>query len=235
MNAAYEYNTHEAASIVANRIYYLLESRHWSVKTLSDESNIPYETLKKLLSRKTEHTSFHNIIKIALALNCNIDYLLEPLQQKKMNFLYSDGLPVFSNIYDVSRKNVTIPLYYPAGSSVKDSSKDSSRDSSKKDFLDITSYSHEIRNSVEFGIVISSYYYHPIYHDKDVLLISRKRPPHLGEAGIFLHHGNLYVRILFKNSNSVILKSVNGIGPDIQIFDFSEWIILGYIVGVHKL
>ena len=231
MNAAYVYDTHEAASIVANRIYYLLESRHWSVKTLSDESNIPYETLKKLLSRKIEHTSFHNIMKIALALNCNLDYLLEPLQQKKINPLYSDRLTACSNMYDVPRENITIPLYYPS----KTSAKDSSKVSSKKDFLDIASYSYEIRDTAEYGIVISSYYYHPIYHERDVLLISRKRPPNLGETGIFLHHGNLYVRILFKNSNSVILKSVNGIGPDIQIFDFSEWNILGYVVGVHKL
>ncbi len=230
MNVAYVYDTQEASSIVANRIYYLLESRHWSVKTLSDESNIPYETLKKLLSRKTEHTSFHNIVKIALALNCNLDYLIEPLQQEE-EFLYPDHLDVCSKIYNFSREKITIPLYYPSGTSAKESSEDSAQ----MDFLDIVPYSYEARNEVEYGIVISSYCYHPVYHEKDVLLISRKRPPNLGETGIFLHHGNLYVRILSKNINSIILKSVNGIGPDIQIFDFSEWIILGYVVGVHKL
>ena len=79
MNAAYAYDTQKASYTITNRIHYLLESKHWSVKTLSDESNIPYETLKKLLYRKTENTSFHNIMKIALAFNCNLNYFVEPL------------------------------------------------------------------------------------------------------------------------------------------------------------
>ena len=58
MNAAYAYNNQEAAFLITNRIYYLLEQNHWSVKTLSDKSNIPYETLKKLLSHKTENTGY---------------------------------------------------------------------------------------------------------------------------------------------------------------------------------
>ena len=88
MNAAYAYNNQEAALLITNRIYYLLEQNQWSVKTLSDKSNIPYETLKKLLSRKTENTSFHNIMKIALAFKCNLDYLVEPLENDNQISLF---------------------------------------------------------------------------------------------------------------------------------------------------
>lgn len=232
MNAAYAYDTQEASSIITNRIYYLLELRHWSVKTLSDESNIPYETLKKLLSRKTENTSFHNIMKIALAFKCNLNYLIEPLEEAD-DSESTDTLGTTLDFYSDFKDNTEIPLFYPSSSAIFNT--DTAAHTSRMDTLDISSYSWQIRNSVDYGIVVSSYCYHPIYNERDVLLISRKRSPLPGETGIFLHHGNLYVRIFSKNFNSIILESVNGIGPDIQIYDFSEWTIVGYVVGVHKL
>lgn len=238
MNAAYVYDSHEASYLIANRIYYLLETKHWSVKTLSDESNIPYETLKKLLSRKTEHTSFHNIMKIALAFQCNLNYLVEPLGEMDLSFQPSGTVtPRFPDTIDDDCDNCkfafskpSVPLLHPDTLSDMDIPKYASQ----VDTVDISSYPCHIRQEVAFGVQVSSCFYHPAYSEKDILLISRRRPPLPGETGVFFHNGKIYIRSFFKNFDSVILKSVNGIGPDIQIFDLSEWTIGGYVIGVQK-
>lgn len=230
MNAAYGYDTQKASCIITNRIYYLLELNHWSIKTLSDESNIPYETLKKLLSMKTENTSFHNIMKIALAFKCNLNDLVKPLEEKAMDSDYfhevSDSFDSCTPIY----KRTTIPLLSP-----RDLYDNRTLNSNYvKDTLDASILPVDIKHIVEFGLQVSSFIYHPIYSERDILLVSRKRLPQIGETGIFLHKNQVYVRIFSRTFNDIVLKSVNSIGQDIIIHDFSEWSILGYVVGVQR-
>jgi len=219
MNAAYAYNNQEAALLITNRIYYLLEQNQWSVKTLSDKSNIPYETLKKLLSRKTENTSFHNIMKIALAFNCNLNYFVEPM-------VNHDNCPNTSSRLKVS-------LYYPKSSTMCNPV--SLPGLSIQDTLDISYYPKYMQDQIHYGIVISTYSYHPVYTANDVLLINCNRAPIPGETGIFSYEGNLYIRIFHTTYNTIILKPVNGVGHDIIIHDFSQWKMMGYVIGVHKL
>ena len=52
--------------IIAGRISTQLSRHNWSLKTLSDKSTVPYETIKKVAK---------NILKIAEAFDCSIDYL----------------------------------------------------------------------------------------------------------------------------------------------------------------
>ena len=106
MNATYSYDIREASSLIINRIYCLLESKHWSVKTLADQSNIPYETLKKLLSGKTENTSFHNIIKIALAFECDLDYLVEPFENN-CDISFSQNVTPTCSRHNISKVEFT--------------------------------------------------------------------------------------------------------------------------------
>ena len=219
MNAAYAYNNQEAAFLITNRIYYLLEQNQWSVKTLSDKSNIPYETLKKLLSRKTENTSFHNIMKIALAFNCNLNYFVEPL-----------GTP---DNHPYNNSSLKVSLYYPKSSAAYNPV--SPPCLSIQDTLDISSYPKYMQDQIHYGIVISTYSYHPVYTANDVLLINCNRTPIPGETGIFSYGGNLYIRIFYATCNTVVLKPVNGVGHDIIIHDFSQWKMLGHVIGVHKL
>lgn len=217
MNAAYAYNNQEAAFLITSRIYYLLEQNHWSVKTLSDKSNIPYETLKKLLSRKTENTSFHNIVKIALAFNCNLNYFVEP----------------FENNFVPQMPERKIPIFYPKSSSKF--KKEDSVCSTAEETLNISSYPEYIRKQVQYGIAVSSHLYNPVYTDGDALLISCNRLPLPGETGIFLHKNNLYIRTFSPSWDYILLEPVNRVGPDIVIHDFAEWKSLGYVVGVQKI
>ena len=224
MNATYSYDTQEASSLITNRIYCLLESNQWSVKTLSDHSNIPYETLKKLLSRKTENTSFHNIMKIALAFKCNLDYLVEPLEIDTEISLFQTDVKIHT-CQNLAKSEFIIPLFDPANASDANAPINT---------LNISKYPDYIKQTAEFGIIISSYCYHPIYHPDEVLLISQKRLPHFGETCLFLHKGMIYIRTFYKTRYSILLKAINGIGPDIEIYDFSEWFLIGYVTCVHK-
>lgn len=217
MNAAYAYNTHESTFLITNRIFYLLEQNNWSVKTLSDKSNIPYETLKKLLSRKTENTSFHNIIKIALAFDCSLNYFIEP----------SD------NTTSHTSTGTKIPLYHPKASTNLYSSH--KYHISAEDTLNISSYPLYIQEQIHYGIVIPDYTYHPIYNANDTILINCNLTPHSGQNAVFLHNKNIYLRTFYKSYNTIVLEPINKIGSNIIIRDFGEWKILGCVVGIHKL
>lgn len=231
MNSAYLYDTRKASYIITNRIYYLLEARHWSVKTLSDESNIPYETLKKLLTRKIENTSFHNIMKIALAFNCNLNELLVMPENPSVIPDYVDKIENSLDFCAKASKACKIPILTPYTFFHRNSS-DSLCSS---EVMDALSLSSETFSDIAYGIQVFSFCYHPIYQDGDVLLVSQKRAPLQGEAGIFLHGNKIHIRLFYKNQDSILLKSVNGLGPDIRIYDFSTWRIIGYVAGIKRI
>lgn len=231
MNSAYLYNPQEASCAITNRIYYLLENRHWSVKTLSDESNIPYETLKKLLSRKTENTSFHNIMKIALAFNCNLNDLLAVPETASVFPGYLSDVETSLDFCNQVPETYKIPVLTPYTLLNQVISEYPYTD---KAVDSLTLPLHELPD-VEYGLQISSFCYHPVYQCGDILLVSRKRPPLQGETGIFLHRDKIYIRIFYRNNSSILLKSVNGLGPDIKINNFTSWNMIGYVVGIQRI
>ncbi len=60
--------------IIAN-ICVELTARNWTLKKLSDETEIPYESIKKLFGGKVLKPSFNSIWQIANALDCPLDKL----------------------------------------------------------------------------------------------------------------------------------------------------------------
>lgn len=239
MNNTYAYDTRNTSCIVINRIYSLLESRGWSVKTLSDKSNIPYETLKKLLNRKIENTSIHNIIKIATAFHCQIDYLVGDDNASPKNFSPSlhtqAALDYFDNIDSSCQFNASIcshnyiPVYHPHSFVQNSFPQEPSFD-----VLDTAGFPTPLNSIIECGIVISSHCYHPIYYYGDILLIARDRFPHCREISLFVHHGNLYIRKFYSYSNTIVLEPVNDIGTPIVITDLSSWSFWGYVAGIYR-
>ena len=61
---------------VVETINQILNERNWTLKKLSDVSNISYDTLKKLMSGHTGCPTTYNLIKLSQALGVSIDYLL---------------------------------------------------------------------------------------------------------------------------------------------------------------
>lgn len=60
--------------IIAN-ICAELSDRNWSLKMLADKADLPYESVKKLISHKIRKPSFLSIWQISNALNCSVDKL----------------------------------------------------------------------------------------------------------------------------------------------------------------
>ena len=52
-----------------------LSDRNWSLKMLADKADLPYESVKKLISHKIRKPSFISIWQIANALGCPVDKL----------------------------------------------------------------------------------------------------------------------------------------------------------------
>lgn len=240
MNQAYAYNRQKTSATVINRIYYLMNVHGWSVKTLSDEADIPYETLKKLLNRKIENTSIHNIIKIATAFQCNIDFLLgsdkmtpseEPLSKYSQNILsYLKQVDYSFSSSSVYNEGIFVPVFTPESLFKGSHSSFSSMDN----LLDLGSYPSHFKELVTCGIAVQSPCYQPVFHAQDILLISQSRVPHSGEIGTFIHKGYLYIRKFCPERSKTLLEPVNGIGKPLCITDLSDWYIFGTVVGVHR-
>ena len=65
----------ELTEILISQICRQLSRRNWSLKMLADKADLPYETVKKLISRKIGKPSFFSIWRIAEALDCSVDQL----------------------------------------------------------------------------------------------------------------------------------------------------------------
>lgn len=65
----------ELTDIIISNICAELSRRNWSLKMLADKADLPYESVKKLISRKIQKPSFISIWQISCALDCSIDKL----------------------------------------------------------------------------------------------------------------------------------------------------------------
>lgn len=63
-------------SSMTGRMLQQMTAKDWSIRVLSDESEVPYESLKKLLNGKILNPSLMSVLKIAMALDCSLDYLV---------------------------------------------------------------------------------------------------------------------------------------------------------------
>lgn len=244
---------------VINRIYYLMNKRGWSIKTLSERSNIPYDTLKKLLSKKITNTSMHNILKIASAFHCRVDFLLGLDSYARANDSLSDNLSDSfpDNLSGKSPDTLSfhsrsvvhylkemedslfhcssycqedyIPVFTPLSPYPEETGI-----YSEMDLLEVSRYRSRYGDSLECGLRIMGNFYHPVFYEGDILLIGRNRIPHNGETGIFAHDGYLYIRKFFSHLNRILLEPLNGIGPDIILPNLRSWSILGYVLDVYR-
>ena len=60
-----------------------LAQYNWSLKMLADQSDLPYESVKKLINRKIQKPSFYSVWQIANALGCTVDQLAGGTQAEK--------------------------------------------------------------------------------------------------------------------------------------------------------
>ena len=75
MDISEEWDEDTLGRILTERITIQLSLHNWSLKMLSDNSGVPYETIKKVANGKIQNPSLKNVMKIAEAFGCSIDYL----------------------------------------------------------------------------------------------------------------------------------------------------------------
>lgn len=68
-------NGNDLTDIIIANICAELSDRNWSLKMLADKADLPYESVKKLISHKIQKPSFVSIWQIANALGCSVDKL----------------------------------------------------------------------------------------------------------------------------------------------------------------
>ncbi|MGL5259764.1 MAG: helix-turn-helix domain-containing protein [Lachnospiraceae bacterium] len=226
--------------ILVERIYFLLEKRKWTLKYLSDESNIPYETLKKITSKKIENPSMNTIYRISIALECSIDYLLgiSSINYSDLSFLssysrnaltYLEKLYISSNHCTPKPTRDLIPLYIQSLS--KEDKK--SMPFSCVDLFDVSMYREQFKDALSGALRITGSIYHPLFFHNDILLIGNDRTPAYGEVAIFIHNSKLYIR-RYLPGKKIVLEAINGIAQSIVLDSIHDWLIFGYLLGVHR-
>lgn len=216
-----------------------LDSHNWSLMRLSEESGVPYDTLKKLLSGRIHNPHLCNIAKIAYALNVDMN-TLSGLTEHSMEVLGSQHtsnlikyLVEFEKSLAVTKKYESkkfIPVFLPLSTAQNTGHY---CDSIGGQMLSVDAYKDSIGDRAEYGIKIRTNTYNPVYCQNDILLIGKDRAPVSGETGIFINERKIYIR-RFLDGSPIILEPVNSIGSAITLKSLRKWTIAGYVLGVYR-
>ena len=189
----------------------LLYKKNWSIRQLSDQAGLPYESIKKLVGGKIKNPTIYTISKVCDALDCSIDYLLG---RSVINTIDQKSLPprVFNLLaeiayfesriadYNQSHKTDCVSVLTPTGI-VQDGMV---FDSISTDIVDISPYQKDFGDIVLCGIKIVGRNLSPTYFDNDILLIGKDRFPESGETGIFLIGKCIFVNIFRESGWSLL-------------------------------
>jgi len=220
-----------------------MKKKNWNLTQLSIEADVPYDSLKKYLSRKIENPHLYNIIKICYALDMDLGELLNP------NIFLSPAAPpypVYSHTKHLldyitkleksisacypSAKHDYIPLLHPLGTLHSNSM---TLDSFLPRILEVSSYRRRYGDKLSCALEITTNAYHPVYLEHDALLIAQDRPPVYGETGVFIHDGELFIR-RYLPGKIIRLEALNGLGSTIELESLEDWFIFGYVLSVYR-
>lgn len=222
--------------ILLNNINNFLSKNNWTIKNLSDFSNMPYESTKKLINGKVDNPTIYTICKIADALGCSVDFLLG---RRNISSATSKHLPLraFTLIEEIAKleshlalenqknNSLNIPVFVPTGRMTEGFVFDSTTTES----IDISNTYKDSEDIVMCGVKITSSYLAPTYLKNDVLLVARDRYPYTDEIGIFLVNGKVYIR-KYATGKVCTLESVNGDSEPIIVKDVDNYHFFGRVI-----
>lgn len=118
-------------------------------------------------------------------------------------------------------------LLYPAGA-MEDGM---SFDSFHKEQINVGEYGTWYGSRLLFALQITGHCFSPVYVEGDVLLIANDRGPQIGEIGIFLNAGKLYMR-RYAGANPMVLQPVAARGREICVLgsEIQNWYQVGYVL-----
>lgn len=215
-------------------------NRNWSIKQLADESELPYESVKKIVGGKINNPTIYSLIKICRALDCSLDYLLnnKPSYDVKLNSFPPRVTTLLTEIANfeiyLSKHNKNpydnyITTLVPTGI-IQDGML---YDSFTMDSVDISEYAYEIRNIAMCGVKVLGNELSPTYVNGDILLIARDRFPLDGEIGIFIIGNKGYIR-KYASGNPIQLHSLNNVTNSITIKNINDVHFFGRVLTIVR-
>ncbi len=212
----------------------------WTLKTLSDKSGVPYETLKKLANAKVDNPSLQSVIKIAQAFGCSLDSLLttesalinklQSLSLRSRKFIEAIAdFELALTVDDKTSSRCLLPVVVPTGT-LKDGM---IFDTLSTEYIDVTPYLCQFGPQIMCVLKVTTDSFSPIYLKGDLLLISRDKLPRYGTVCVFLHHNQLYIR-KYIPGNPPTLEPVNRIGASLSMDDPDNWTLFGCVLTMIR-
>lgn len=252
---------HLVKNLVFNIDQYLSE-RNWTIRVLSEKSDIPYESLKKLVNGKISNPSICSLVKLSNAFECSIDSLISEPNDGWKNVLEDDqrsATTSYTDIFDLhvlphlpkrsiqllnaiaqfelqlTRRSLSEKQHYISVIVPTSHVKDGMLfDSCYLETINIASYGEEYKNLAICGLKITNKSFHPAYLQDDILLIARDRHPSYGETGVFLFDNKAYLRKYIYGTPSQLLP-VNGVGLPIVAETLEDWYVFGRVLTVIRM
>lgn len=225
---------------IINRIHLAVQNKNWSLVTLAEESGVPYDTVKKFMTHKIAHPQMQNILRIAYALEIDLNTLLpaSPIATSaRSKFAHDTKTSLYLSEIEKSllkcestQDTECVPVYTMLGLHKSDRTH---IDSYSIDMIPLGKYKERFGDRIACGIRLSTTIYHPVYYRNDILLIGRDRLPLAGETGVFINNGGLLIR-KYNPGPPITLSTVNHIGKTLTLSTLDDWYIFGYVLTVYR-
>ena len=226
-----------------------------TVSKFAEKCNIPYMTIKRIMSCNVQKIDVYTITKIAEATRSPIPEILG-IYNKNMELYKRIGC---STSYDkqiiINLLNILEKLHISGSEGREIPFADLKQDKKSyildnkllsSDKLDFSKMEHiAFRSSfaegfIYFGFRLPDNQLHPHFHKNDILLAVNDDPAE-GEIGIFAWKEEGYIRLIFRKvqykQHLLELLSITGRGTKYTIdtedmAQLMKWVVLGVVVGV---
>lgn len=225
----------------------LIKKQGKNVKSFANDIGMPYTTLRSILNDSIGGAALDNVNKIcdglSISLNtlqsCNVQDDIELTRsEKNLVYAYRENKSMQSavdrllgieksamNKYNISvgEKIVYFPVpYYTTAVSA-----------GRGNFIDDSGYEmFQLKNEPPYGtdyiLRVSGNSMEPIYFDGDKVFVSSVSNINVGEVGIFILDGDVYI----KEMGIDTLISYNKSYPDIKFDEYTEVRCLGKVLGI---
>lgn len=225
---------------IVSTINKLMYNRNWSIRQLAEQSELPYESVKKIVGGKINNPTIYSLTKICEALDCSLDYLLEnkPSYGLKSHTFPPRVTTLLTEIANfeiyLSKRNINpttnfITTLVPTGI-IRDGML---FDSFILDSTNISEYALDVGKIAMCGIKVLGNELSPTYINGDILLIAKDRFPIDGETGIFIIGKKGYIRQYYAGK-PICLKSLNNATDSITINSIDEFHFFGRVLTIVR-
>jgi DNA-binding Xre family transcriptional regulator len=220
-----------------------LAEKDITIRSLSEEADIPFETLKNFLYGKPQDCKLSTAVKLARALNVSVDELIGA---ETLRFDFKNNCGICRNLPDNSMYLINWLirhqdyLYRDAQKTdriisivhVIKGDDGNLKSSGEFDNINISHLDNSIKSKVFVGIRIDCDRYMPVYSPYDTLLIANDRNPTFAENCLIIFGGNFYISKRIVENGVTKYRSIR----DKRIMACENEIdeLVGYIAHVIK-